>query len=167
MVFINLFTFSLSLMNIFKIATLKSLSHASAEFHFSGLIAMGILASRGVLPGLLMFVILHLDLGIWSYDVLGVHIWPCPYWMGVPLFGYCLLWLQCNILAMKFLVQCFCRSVNDTKEWKWARKKGWDGQQERGTRVCSKRERLQGVEVGWEKWLLQAGCSRVRSQSRD
>lgn len=61
--------------------------------HFSGPAVVGLLGSGG---GNFGCSCLCLGLGIWSYDdwvFLGVDIWSCLCWVGVPFFG-CLLSLR-------------------------------------------------------------------------
>ena len=34
----------------------------------------------------------------------------------------------------------------------------------KGSCVCTKRQTRQGMELGWEEGLLQAGCARMKSK---
>lgn len=66
---------------------------------------------------------------------------------------------------MVAMVECFFRLTGGTKEWNWTRRKFGKEPWERAkrTRVCTKSWSSQGVEVGREEGLLQAGCFKTSS----
>lgn len=72
------FISSLRFLNIFIMAVVKSVSCASVKLPLSGNFTIGVLDSGGIILSLLfLFVFLHRDLRIWSYNIYGVS-W-CAY----------------------------------------------------------------------------------------
>lgn len=72
------FISSLRFLNIFIMAVVKSVSCASVKLPLSGNFTIGVLDSGGIILSLLfLFVFLHRDLRIWSYNIYGLS-W-CAY----------------------------------------------------------------------------------------
>lgn len=79
------------------------------------------------------FMVESRDLELRSLKIfLEVDTWPCLCWLGGhSLVGCHPFWILEERGSWGVPVRESCRTVVDTAEWGWAKRKGWEGQQER------------------------------------